>query len=119
MPTALLLGAEVKGLSNHTIANVDYQVILPMMGMLESLNVSVACALILNEAHRQREAKGMYGRRRLSDKVFRARFFQWAHPAIAAYCDEKGIDYPDVREDGELEAPSEWYRKIRERGARN
>lgn len=116
-PTALVLGAEVKGLSDYSVANVDSQVVLPMMGMVESLNVSVACALILNEAQRQREAKRMYDRRRLPDEVFRARFFQWAHPAIAAYCDKKGIDYPDVREDGELVAPSEWYRKIRERGS--
>lgn len=118
-PTALVLGAEVKGLSEYTIANVDHHVTLPMMGMVESLNVSVACALILNEAQRQREAKGMYDRRRLSDEVFRARFFQWAHPAIAIYCDEKGIDYPDVREDGELVAPSEWYRRVREHSTNN
>lgn len=118
-PTALVLGAEVKGVSDYTIASVDHEVILPMMGMVESLNVSVACALILNEAQRQREAKQMYDRRRLSDEVFRARFFCWAYPAIATYCDEKGIDYPDVREDGELAAPSEWYRKTRECDVQN
>ncbi len=113
LPTALVLGAEVKGLSNYTVANVNHQVILPMMGMVESLNVSVACALILSEAQRQREVKGMYDRRRLSEKIFRARFFRWAHPTIAAYCDSKGIDYPEVREDGELKEPSQWYRQVR------
>ena len=117
LPTALVLGAEVKGLSDYTTANVDRQVTLPMMGMVESLNVSVACALILSEAQRQREAKGMYDRCRLADDVFRARFFRWAHPAIATYCDARGIEYPEVREDGELLAPSEWYRKTREAGA--
>jgi len=38
-----------------------------MMGIVESFNVSVACAIILAEAQRQRQAKGFYDHPRLSE----------------------------------------------------
>ena len=53
-PTALLVGAELAGISERAVALADRLVTIPMAGMGESLNVSVACALILFEAMRQR-----------------------------------------------------------------
>ena len=59
-PTLLIMGNEKEGVSEELLAKADHKVIIPMQGMVQSLNVSVATALILYEAQRQREAKGMY-----------------------------------------------------------
>lgn len=59
-PTALVFGNESRGVSEEATALADGQVIIPMMGMVESLNISVACAVSLFEAARQRKAAGMY-----------------------------------------------------------
>lgn len=111
-PTAVILGAEVKGLSDASMSASDHHVTLPMLGMLESYNVSVACALILAEAQKQRQKKGMYDARRLSKERFDYLFFRWAHPKLAEYCDRNNIDYPPVRDDGEVVNLSEWYPNV-------
>jgi tRNA (guanosine-2'-O-)-methyltransferase len=53
-PTAIVLGAEFGGLSEVILNEVDGEIHIPMHGMMESLNVSVANAVILFEAQRQR-----------------------------------------------------------------
>ena len=64
-PTALLLGAELYGVSDEAAALADLHAVLPMRGLVASLNVSVAAALFLYEAARQREAAGFYAQCRL------------------------------------------------------
>jgi tRNA (guanosine-2'-O-)-methyltransferase len=59
-PTALVFGNETRGVSNEAADLADGQLIIPMMGMVESLNISVACAVSLFEAARQRREAGMY-----------------------------------------------------------
>ncbi|SMF38965.1 tRNA (guanosine-2'-O-)-methyltransferase [Alteromonadaceae bacterium Bs31] len=113
-PTALVLGAEIKGVSAEACLHVDAEVVVPMVGMVESFNVSVACALILMEAQGQRERAGMYQQCRLSEAVYKKRFMHWAHPIIAEYCDKHGLEYPEVREDGEIIELSSWYKNSRE-----
>jgi 23S rRNA (guanosine2251-2'-O)-methyltransferase len=54
----LVLGAEGAGLRQSTRQRCDFQVRLPQLGALESLNVSVAAGMLLYEAVRQRAAKG-------------------------------------------------------------
>ncbi|HUE99855.1 MAG TPA: RNA methyltransferase [Anaerolineales bacterium] len=53
-PIAIAVGTEDEGLTDFWMSNADVQVKIPMMGKVNSLNVSVSTALILYEAVRQR-----------------------------------------------------------------
>lgn len=53
-PLAIVLGSEKKGLSSFWQGNADEQMYIPMRGKADSLNVSVAAAILLFEARRQR-----------------------------------------------------------------
>ena len=57
---ALLFGNERDGVSQASLAYCDGNFIIPQVGMVESLNISVACAVTLYEAFRQRKSKGFY-----------------------------------------------------------
>jgi tRNA (guanosine-2'-O-)-methyltransferase len=59
-PTAVVLGNEHRGMDEEVAALVPDLLYIPMQGMVQSLNVSVAAAIILYEAWRQRMGKGMY-----------------------------------------------------------
>lgn len=59
-PTALVFGNERDGVSAEGIAGADGTIYIPMQGMVESLNISVSCAVTLYEAMRQRKDAGMY-----------------------------------------------------------
>ncbi len=59
-PIAVVFGNEKEGLSEEILRCVDGSVIIPQMGFVQSLNVSVACAITLYEAFRQRFVKGNY-----------------------------------------------------------
>ena len=51
---ALVMGSENRGISNNVLKNSDQKGKLPLLGSIESLNVSVACGAVLYEAVRQR-----------------------------------------------------------------
>nr|WP_039454320.1 23S rRNA (guanosine(2251)-2'-O)-methyltransferase RlmB [Pedobacter glucosidilyticus] len=53
-PTAVIMGSEDEGISFDLIRNSDYLTKIPMMGEIESLNVSVSAGIILYEVVRQR-----------------------------------------------------------------
>lgn len=59
-PTALLFGNEKDGVSPESLALADGALNIPQSGMVRSLNISVACAVVLYEAFRQRASKGFY-----------------------------------------------------------
>ena len=101
-PTAIMLGAELDGLSNAAVALADQHIAIPMEGAAKSLNVSVAAALILYEAQRQRQLAGFYEKRRLTDVVYNRTLFEWLHPDVAEYCRKHKRDYPKINNHGEL-----------------
>jgi len=101
-PTAILMGSEKKGVSELASDLVDGHIIIPMMGMVESLNVSVAAAVILFEAQRQRIAAGMYEQASLDPQAFEQVIFEWGYPVIAASCRRQGKPYPPLKEDGSI-----------------
>jgi tRNA (guanosine-2'-O-)-methyltransferase len=101
-PTAIILGAEKRGISPRAAARADGHVRIPMHGMVPSLNVSVAAAVILFEAERQRRAAGYYDRPRLDPERYARTLFEWGYPDLAAQCRAQGIDYPPLEPDGEL-----------------
>lgn len=53
-PTALVVGPEANGLSDEWLTNSDQNIIIPMQGQLDSMNVSVSAAILIFEALRQR-----------------------------------------------------------------
>lgn len=101
-PTAVVVGAERLGPTPYAIEHADAHIAIPMQGLVESLNVSVAAAVILFEAERQRRAAGLYERPPPDDEAFRRTLFEWAYPDIARRCREKSCAYPALTEDGSL-----------------
>lgn len=101
-PTAFMMGAELHGISDEGLARADERVVIPMAGLVRSLNVSVATALLLFEAKRQREAAGLYDRPRIPPEEFRRRLFEWAYPEIARIHRERGVPYPELDEQGAI-----------------
>ena len=64
---ALMFGNERLGLTEEATAHADGNFVIPQVGMAESLNISVACAVSLYETFRQRSAKGAYLPRSLEE----------------------------------------------------
>lgn len=58
---ALVFGNEHEGISEAVLARCDGNFLIPQMGMVQSLNISVACAVSVYEAFRQRRERGYYG----------------------------------------------------------
>jgi tRNA (guanosine-2'-O-)-methyltransferase len=101
-PVALMVGAELDGLSEEGLALADETVMIPMAGMVRSLNVSVATALLLFEAFSQREKRGLYRESRLPPGVRDQLLFEWAYPEIAEVLRKKGDPYPLLSPDGQI-----------------
>ncbi|HHG2224960.1 TPA: TrmH family RNA methyltransferase [Synechococcus sp. WH 5701] len=103
-PTAFLLGAEKWGLSEAAAAMVDQALFIPTGGMVQSLNVSVAAAVLLFEALRQRQAEGLVPEagEGLPAGAREGLLFEWAYPQVADWCRRQGRPYPALTADGEI-----------------
>jgi len=114
-PTAFVLGAEKWGLSPAAAALVDQGLFIPMGGMVQSLNVSVAAAVLLFEALRQRQAAGLVPQagEGLSPDLYRRTLFEWAYPEVARWCQREGRDYPALDGEGNLLEPLPRHVKLR------
>ena len=99
-PTAIMLGNEEEGLSEQAFAQADANIAIPLAGVVRSLNVSVAAAVILFEAKRQREDAGMYAPAITDQDAFQNRLFEASYPRVAACLRKRGEPYPPLDEEG-------------------
>lgn len=76
-PTAIVMGNEHRGISEEFQKLTDEKIYIPMRGMIQSLNVSVATAVILYEVQRQRTLKGLYDKPNLSEEEIEKLIDQW------------------------------------------
>lgn len=113
-PTAIILGGEKNGITAEALSLADQDIIIPMVGMVQSLNVSVASALILYEAQRQRQAAGMYDRAttQLPEAVVHRILFERGHPVLAKVARRKGLPYPPLDEHGQIVADEQWWQTM-------
>ena len=77
--SAIVLGNEHRGVSEEAANLADKKFLIPMHGMVQSLNVSVAAAVILYEALRQRMGKGMYNKSEYSEAELEEKINQWTN----------------------------------------
>jgi len=105
LPTAIVVGAELDGISATAVDLCDGTIIIPMAGLTQSLNVSVATALILFEAQRQRQDAGLYDHCRLEQQTYKQLLFEWLHPKVAGYCQKHRLPYPAINDSGEIIEP--------------
>jgi tRNA (guanosine-2'-O-)-methyltransferase len=76
-PVALVFGNEHAGVTDEAREKADGNVIIPQVGMIQSLNISVACAVSLYEAFRQRSARGMYDTPQIPSSRLEADITDW------------------------------------------
>ena len=58
---ALVFGNEKEGISKQSLSHTTGNYIIPQIGMVKSLNISVACAVSLYEVHKQRASANLIG----------------------------------------------------------
>jgi tRNA (guanosine-2'-O-)-methyltransferase len=88
-PLAIVFGSESEGVSKEALGFADLRIQIPMLGMVQSLNLSVSVGVILYEAMKQRRARGFYDRRRLGDEEFEVYLRKWL---LAGRQDDDPID---------------------------
>jgi tRNA (guanosine-2'-O-)-methyltransferase len=76
-PVALVFGNEHSGVSEEIIAMADGNFIIPQVGIIKSLNISVACAVSLYEAYRQKANAGHYDKTKLEGEKLEALRNEW------------------------------------------
>ena len=102
--TCFVLGAEKWGLSKELTAQVDKSIYIPMHGMVQSLNVSVAGAVLLFEAIRQRKNKNLipYNGEGLNQEEYKNTLFEWTYPELIDIYKKSNKDYPSLDENGKI-----------------
>src|SRR4030095_5081924 len=78
-PVALIFGNEHSGVSEEIRKLADGNFIIPQSGIIRSLNISVACAVTLYEAYRQKALAGHYDKARLSGDVLKQLMDKWGY----------------------------------------
>jgi tRNA (guanosine-2'-O-)-methyltransferase len=76
-PLAVVFGNESEGISEDARNMADFVIKIPMIGMAQSLNLSVSAGIILYEAMKQRKDKGFYKKKRLSPEEFKTQMKTW------------------------------------------
>ena len=102
--TCFVLGAEKWGISDELMNEVDQSIFIPMYGMVQSLNVSVAGAILLFEAIRQRKNKELIplNGEGLNKEVFNKTLFEWAYPKLSNSLRKSNNNYPLLDQNGNI-----------------
>ena len=100
--TAIVLGAELDGVSNDSLSFANREIKVPIVGMVESLNVSVTNAVILYEIYRQRKEAGLYETRGLDIIEYEKLLFEFSYPEVASILKKNGSDYPKLDQFGQI-----------------
>ena len=79
-PTAVIFGNESEGITPEALTLAEVKIKIPMLGMVQSLNLSVSVGIILYEALRQRRARGFIEKPRLSEQDLAALARKWLSP---------------------------------------
>jgi len=103
-PSCIVFGNEREGVTPACAERADAHILIPMLGMVTSLNVSVATAVILFEAQRQRRLAGFYDAPRLDAGQRNDVALRWLHPREAALLEANGSPFPVLEPDGSLPA---------------
>lgn len=74
---ALVFGNEHAGVSDELRERADGNFVIPQVGMIRSLNISVACAVTLYEAYRQKWAAGHYLNQKIAGEAYTSLSNQW------------------------------------------
>jgi len=74
---ALVFGNEHSGVSEEIRSLADGNFIIPQAGIIRSLNISVACAVTLYEAYRQKKIAGHYNQKKLDDVMYTELLKEW------------------------------------------
>lgn len=74
---ALVFGNEHEGVSQEIRSMADGNFVIPQVGIIKSLNISVACAVTLYEAFRQKSLAGHYDKRGLPDDQYGLLLNEW------------------------------------------
>jgi tRNA (guanosine-2'-O-)-methyltransferase len=80
--TALVFGNEHEGVSDEITKFVDGNFSIPQVGIIQSLNISVACAVSIYEAFRQKKNAGHYDNPSLSQQQMNELMLQWGGEEI-------------------------------------
>jgi tRNA (guanosine-2'-O-)-methyltransferase len=75
--TALVFGNEHSGVSEEIRELADGNFIIPQVGIILSLNISVACAVSVYEAYRQKQSAGHYNQQQIGQEQYRSLSNQW------------------------------------------
>jgi tRNA (guanosine-2'-O-)-methyltransferase len=76
-PVVLVFGNEHDGVSEEIRKMADGNFVIPQVGMIRSLNISVACAVSLYEAFRQKQTAAHYNKIKITDPEYRRLWAQW------------------------------------------
>jgi tRNA (guanosine-2'-O-)-methyltransferase len=76
-PIALVFGNEHSGVTDEATKKGDGNFLIPQIGIIQSLNISVSCAVSVYEAFRQRQVKGLHTKSELSEQEINTKLIEW------------------------------------------
>ncbi len=101
---ALVFGNEHDGCTDEIISLADGNFIIPQVGMIKSLNISVACAVSLYEAFRQKKSVGHYDTMQLDTEIINGLMEKWDVPKFEKRLEAK--EQRKLRDDAQKKGTS-------------